>query len=77
MAEDKRPYRLYEHTFVNGERTVVLNRIGDTPCRAKKAAFTALEAEIKVKRREDPTFPAQGWRLLRQRDITVSLPKTV
>jgi hypothetical protein len=68
-----RPLRLYKHVFVHGPllqdpppEKLEFVRSGNTPCRAKSAAFVALEEKLKV----DLTLPRSGWWLAGQVDVT-------
>ena len=65
-----RPLRVYLHTFRSGAAQLAITRVGDTPCRAKAAAFTELERLIK----EDDDLPKTGWALVERRDITNLVP---
>jgi hypothetical protein len=64
-----RPIRLYLHRFVNGALVTEIARSGATPCEAKGRAFVALEETIRAQ-----AYPAQGWRLQKQSDITHLIP---
>lgn len=65
---EHRPLRMYVHVFTAEGVTdpIRIARSGVTPCRAKNAAFVALEAQIAT----DGTLPKRGWRLLEQVDVT-------
>ena len=66
-----RPIRLYKHVFVRGSlmqdhpEKLEFVRSGNTPCRAKAAAFVALEEKLKQDQR-----PRTGWWLAAQVDVT-------
>lgn len=63
---DDRPLRLYLHTFVADGASLHIARTGQSPCRAKSAAYVALEETLRAR----PELPRNGWRLLKQEDVT-------
>jgi hypothetical protein len=60
-----RPIRLYKHTFERDTVKLVFVRSGATPCRAKAAAFLALEQKL-----QQDQLPRTGWQLTAQVDVT-------
>lgn len=66
-----RPIRLYKHTFIRGSllqdhpEKLEFVRSGNTPCRAKAAAFVALETHLK-----QAHDARTGWWLAAQVDVT-------
>lgn len=69
-----RPLRVYQLTFTNtvypGQPVLVYTRTGYTTCQAKGRGFIALEEDL----RASPQLPKQGWRLLKQEDVTHLIP---
>lgn len=65
---DIRPNREYHFKFVHPDaEPIEFPAWGPTPCKARNAAFTALESIIKA--RQDQDFPTQGWKLEYQRAL--------
>jgi hypothetical protein len=60
-----RPLRIYRLTFVRGADKLDIVRSGVTPCRARAAAYVALERRL-----VDEHKPRDGWRLAAQADVT-------
>lgn len=64
---EHRPLRLYSQTFASGAtHHLTIGTTGGTPCRAKAAAFLALEQTLVAR----PELPRTGWRLVTQVDVT-------